>query len=112
MGAEYKGDKQYCSWCGVKTLMEPMQLPQIPILEFMEEKINKLGRDKVWGEHANWANLKIDPDIEAELLVYDEMLSTVELKVVCEKCLNEDDRLYEKYYGGKDEWEIRFDMDF
>lgn len=107
------GDKDinYCTWCGMKTIMEPMQLPQTPILEFMEEKIDKLGRDKVWGEHANWANLNMDPDIEAELLVYDEMLSTVSLKHVCEKCLNEDDRLYNKYYGG-DEWEIRFDADF
>ena len=90
--------------------MEPMQLPETPILEFMEEKINKLGRDKVWGEHANWSKLDIDSDVEAELLVYDEMLATVSLKTVCEKCLSEDDRLYEKYYGGSEE--IRFDADF
>ena len=100
----------YCSWCGMKTVMEPMQLPQTPILEFMEEKINKLGRNRVWGEHANWSKLDMDSDIEAELLVYDEMLSTVALKHVCEKCLSEDDRLYEKYYGGSEE--IRFDEDF
>lgn len=112
MGTEYKGDKQYCSWCGMKTLMEPMKLPQIPIMEVLEEKIDKLGREKIWGEYSNWSLVKMDSEIEAELLVYDEMLNTIELRVVCEKCLNEDDRLYEKYYGGKDEGEIRFDEEF
>ena len=104
MGSAFKGNKvNYCTWCGMKTLMEPMQLPQTPILEFMEEKINKLGRDRVWGDGANWSKLDIDSNLEAELLVYDEMLSMVSLKTVCEKCLSEDDKMYEKYYGDSDE---------
>lgn len=90
--------------------MEPMQLPSTPILEFLEEKIDKLGRDKVWGENSNWAYLNMDPDDEAQLLVYDEMLGQVSLKYVCERCLSEDDRLYKKYYGDDDI--IRFDADF
>lgn len=101
----------YCSWCGCPTLMEKMQLPDTPIMEFMEEKINKLGRNKVWGENANWALLNMDPDDEAQLLVYDEMLSTISLKHVCEKCLSDDDKMYDKYYG-KGDVEIRFDADF
>jgi len=100
----------HCAWCGAPTIMEKMQLPDTPILEFMETKIDKLGRTKVWGEHANWATLDLDSDDEAELLVYDELLSTVSLKHVCEKCLSDDDKLYDKYYG-KD-GEIRFDADF
>ena len=30
----------HCSWCGKPTWMEPMLLPETPILEFMEEKID------------------------------------------------------------------------
>ena len=29
----------HCAWCGKPTAMEAMQLPETPILEFMEEKI-------------------------------------------------------------------------
>ena len=101
------GDKiNYCAWCGAPTIMEAMQLPQTPILEFMEEKIDKLGRKRVWGENSDWSKLDMNPDDEAELLVYDEMLSSVSLKHVCEKCLSDDDRLYKKYYDDEedDEW--------
>ena len=112
MGSKHKGDKDinYCAWCGAPTIMERMQLPQTPILEFLEEKIDKLGRDKVWGENSNWSALDIDSDTEAELLVYDEMLSTIELKTVCENCIGEDDRLWRKYYSNpddnNDDWEF------
>ena len=99
----------HCAWCGSPTIMEKMQLPDTPILEFLEEKINKLGREKVWGENSNWALLDLDPDDEAELLVYDEMLNTFTSKYVCEKCLSDDDRLYKKYYGEDDDFIIRFD---
>ena len=88
MGAKRKGSKDvnYCVWCGAPTLMEPMMLPHTPILEFLEAKIDLIGRDKVWGDNANWALLNLDSDMEAELLVYDEMLGTVSLKHVCERC--------------------------
>ena len=88
----------YCDWCGNKTDMEAIQLPDSPILEFLEEKINKLGRDKVWGENSNWAYTELDPNIEAELLVYDELLNKISLKRVCEECIEEDNKLYDKYY--------------
>jgi hypothetical protein len=91
----------YCKWCGAKTSMEKMQLPDSPILSFLEEKINKLGRDKVWGENSNWAFLDLDPNDEAELLVYDEMLNNITLKHVCESCIEEDNKLYDKYYEDK-----------
>jgi len=92
-------DINYCVWCGAPTLMERMLLPHTPILEFLETKIDMIGRDKVWGEEANWAILNLDSDVEAELLVYDEMLGQVNLKYVCERCLDEDDKLWKKYYG-------------
>jgi hypothetical protein len=101
----------YCKWCGKPTIMESMQLADTPILEFMEEKINKHGREKIWGENGDWSRLDLDSDFEAELLVYDEMLSTISKKTVCEQCIIEDDKMWKKYYGG-DELDIIFDADF
>ena len=48
MGTEFKGDKDinYCQWCDKKTPMEKMQLPDTPILEHLEEKIDNYGREK------------------------------------------------------------------
>ena len=110
-----KRNKKYCSWCGKPTAMEEIMIGDSPILEFMEEKINKYGRDKIWGEQADWSRLNLDPDFEAELLVYDQMISTVTNKVVCITCLKEDDDLYTKYYddcGDDEETEIIFDEDY
>ena len=100
-----KGDKiNYCKWCGVKTLLEPIQMPETPILEFLEDKIDELGRAKVWGENSNWADMDLNPDTEAELLVYDEMLNTFGHKYLCEKCIDEDNRLYDKYYEDESDY--------
>ena len=56
--------------------------------------------------------LNLDSDVEAELLVYDEMLGQVDLKHVCERCLSEDDRLWDKYYGKERDGYIDFDLEF
>ena len=115
MGPKYKRDRvNHCIWCGKPTVMEAMLLPETPILEFMEEKIDKHGRNRIWGEDGDWSKQDLDSDFEAELLVYDQMLCTIEKKVVCLGCLNEDDILWEKYYnnGFDDETEISFDADF
>ena len=37
----------HCKWCGAPTEMEAMLLPETPILEFVENKIDKLGRNRV-----------------------------------------------------------------
>jgi hypothetical protein len=115
MGSKYKRNQlNHCTWCGKNTWMEKMLLPETPILEFMEEKIDKHGRQRIWGEDGDWSMEDLDSDFEAELLVYDEMLSTVSKKVVCISCLKHDDNLWEKYYnnGFDDDTEIRFDADF
>ena len=111
MGTTNKRDKdiKHCVWCGAPTLMEEMQLPDTPIIEHMEEKINNHDRKRIWGDLSDWSKLDLDSDFEAELLVYDEMLGTMSLKTVCETCLGEDDRLWQKYYTND---EIRFDEDF
>lgn len=102
--------KKYCSWCGKPTVMEEMMVSETPILEFMEEKIDEHGRNKIWGEDGDWSTQNLDSDFEAELLVYDNMLNTVSSKVVCINCLKEDDDLWEKYYNQDDDnYEIEFD---
>lgn len=114
MGTTNKGDKDinHCVWCGALTPMEQMQLPQTPILEHMEEKIDKMGRKRIWGDNSDWSKVNMDSDLEAELLVYDEMLATVSLKTVCERCLNEDDKLWKQYYGNPDDIDVFWDDEY
>ena len=114
MGSKHKRDKDinHCKWCGAKTVMERMLLSETPILEFLETKIDLIGREKIWGERADWSKLNLDSDVEAELLVYDEMLGNVGLKYVCEQCIVEDDRLWDKYYGGEEDEYIDMDLEF
>jgi hypothetical protein len=78
MGPKHKRDQiNHCAWCGKPTHMKEMQLPETPILEFLEEKINEYGRERIWGDDGDWSEEDLDSDFEAELLVYDEMLATV-----------------------------------
>ena len=114
MGTEYKRNKvNHCEWCGKKTSLGKTTQPETPILEFMEEKIDKYGREAIWGEDGDWSEEDLDSDFEAELLVYDQMLTTMSKKIVCISCLKQDDDLWEKYYNkdfGDDE--IVFDAEF
>ena len=113
VGTEHKkSDINHCKWCGGKTVMERMLLSETPILEFLELKINMIGRDEVWGENSDWSELHLDSDVEAELLIYDEMLGNMGLKYVCERCLTEDDRLWDKYYGTERDGYIDFDLEY
>ena len=49
MGPKYKRDRvNHCIWCGKPTVMEAMLLPETPILEFMEDKIDEHGRQHIW----------------------------------------------------------------
>lgn len=97
---------KYCEWCGKSTTNNPVHVAQTPILEWIEERINKIGRKQVWGENSDWSKLEMDSEFEAELLVYDQLLSTVSKSTVCTRCLKEDERMWEKYYdddSGDDE---------
>lgn len=50
-----KDSKQtiYCSWCAKTTQNEQIQLPETPILEYIEERINEHGRNRIWGKYAD-----------------------------------------------------------
>ena len=90
---------KHCAWCGKPTNSPEQPVTDTPILEFMEDKISALGRDELWGEKADWSTLDLDSELEAELLVYDSMLSSVSQKTVCISCLEQDDKLFNKYYN-------------
>ena len=103
---------KHCAWCGKPTNSPEQPVTDTPILEFMEDKIDDYGREEIWGENADWSKLSLDSDFEAELLVYDQMLSSVSSKTVCIGCLKQDDDLYTKYYDNgddEDNYEIVFD---
>ena len=101
MGSKHKDSKlNYCEWCGNKTPFNKTMQAQTPILEFMEEKIDLIGREDIWGVHGDWSMVNIDSDLEAELLIYDEMLNMVSKRTVCEVCLVQDNKMYKKYYSG------------
>ena len=76
----------------------------------IEDKIDLIGREEIWGINGDWSLEDIDSDFEAELLVYDEMLNSFADRIVCEVCLRQDDKMYDKYYSGMLK-EIRFDSD-
>ena len=61
-------DINYCVWCGKKTPMEKMQLPDTPILEHLEDKINLHGRIKIWGDNSDWSKLDLDSNFEADVV--------------------------------------------
>ena len=62
----------------------------------IEEKIDDIGRSQVWGESSDWSKLDMDSEFEAELLVYDQMLTTVSPKIICGRCLKADEKLWKK----------------
>ena len=99
--SKHKDSKlKYCEWCSKKTPLGKTTQAETPILEFIEDKIDLIGREDIWGMHGDWSMVDIDSDLEAELLIYDEMLNSVEKRTVCEVCIRQDKELYRKYYSG------------
>ena len=90
---------KYCEWCSKKTPRPPTTQAETPILEFMEEKIDLVGREDIWGIHGDWSMVDIDSDLEAELLIYDEMLNNVKKRIVCTACIMNEKVMYNKYYS-------------
>ena len=89
----------YCEWCSKQTPFGKTIQAETPILEFIEDKIDLIGREDIWGIEGDWSMVDIDSELEAELLVYDTMLNNVQERIICEVCLRTDDKMYQKYYG-------------
>ena len=93
-----------CAWCFKKTDLPDVFAAEAPLMIFMEERIddwcgkNNITRDELWGGESDWNKLDLDPQIESELLAYDELVASVSKKTVCKECLIEDDKVYKKYY--------------
>ena len=93
-----------CAWCHKKTNLPEVFAADAPIMEWMEERIEKyckengISRSLLWGEDSDWNSVDIDPTMEAELLAYDELVASVSRKHICKECLMEDEKLFKKYY--------------
>ena len=93
-----------CAWCHKKTDLPAVFAAEGPLMEWMEKRIdkyceeNKLSRSELWGEESDWNVVKLDEQMEAELLAYDELVASVSKKHICKECLIEDDIVYKKYY--------------
>ena len=110
--------KKTCAWWHKPTNLPEVFAADTPILEWMENRINKfcddkgLNKQQVWGEDADWGRMNISETFEAELLVYDELLITVDRKTICKQCLVDDQKLWDKYYNngdGEGDFEITID---
>ena len=100
----------YCEWCSKKTHLGKTTQAITPILEFIEDKIDLIGREDIWGIHGDWSMVDIDSDLEAELLIYDEMLNNVKKRIVCTACIMNEKKMYDKYYSQM-EGEVNEDND-
>ena len=105
-----------CAWCHKPTNMVEIFAPDIPILDWMEEKIitycekNDIDREKLWGENSNWDDVMLDENMEAQLSVYDELIETVSRKTICQECLKEDDILWKKYYHTSESFDTDYEF--
>ena len=63
-----------CSWCFKPTDLPEVFAAEVPILEWMENKIDKycnehdISREELWGETSDWNSLDLDEGWVMELL--------------------------------------------
>tara|TARA_B100000674_G_scaffold58320_1_gene40593 strand:- start:1455 stop:1811 length:357 start_codon:yes stop_codon:yes gene_type:complete len=94
-----------CAWCYKPTSMPEVFAADTPLLEWFEDRIdtycktNNIDRKILWGAESDWNKVDIPEDLEAELLTYDELVSSVSRKVICSPCLKQDNKLWIKYYN-------------
>lgn len=86
--------KLTCEWCHGTTNVVPMYIPESPVLEWMEEKLIAIDKD--------FSNQELSKEEEWEILIYDEMVTSIRRGAVCHKCWKKDQRLYDKYYDTDD----------
>ena len=106
-----------CAWCHKPTNLPEVFAADSPILDWFEKKIeaycnkNNISKRDLWGADADWEKIRMSPQMEAELLTYDELLVSVSRKTICKECLVEDQKLWNKYYDGgfNDDFEINIE---
>ena len=93
--------KTKCQFCKEEHKTEEMfhghLAMMIPEAKY-EDRINELGRDS-WWERMKEPNL---PEKEAkeleDLALYDQLVNTIGRGSACNKCLEKEDKMYQKYY--------------
>ena len=100
--------KKTCAWCHKPTSLPEVFAAESPILEWFEDRINafcddnNIDKEHLWGEDSDWGRINLPEQFEAELLTYDDLMVTVDRKTICQHCLVEDQKLWDKYYSGGD----------
>jgi hypothetical protein len=96
---------KYCEWCGKKTKNDPKPYFEIPIMEWVEEKINDFDRMEMEDptlNHPNSDESELDDPNLIELHVYNFLLNTQKDKIICDDCFNHDNVLCNEYYEEAD----------
>lgn len=94
------GKVKHCEWCGGFTTNSKVLLSKTPILEPMEEIIDDNGRNEILNDYYTGEYLNIK-DIQTELNItsYLDLLSNLEMIVICDSCLELNDKNELKYYN-------------
>jgi hypothetical protein len=109
--------RKTCAWCHKPTNLPEVFAAESPILEWFEKQINdwcdknNMSRNAVWGEDSEWGRLPLPEQFEAELLTYDNLLTSVSRKTICKTCLVEDQKLWNKYYDSGDPGDFEITID-
>ena len=90
-------EKPICEWCQRECDLEPLLIPETPILEWFEEKLVALG-------DMEDEEIFLSPQEELEMDLYDYMINSYRKGNVCSSCWGKEQILWQKYYSiGDDE---------
>ena len=83
-----------CDWCSKDTKNEEHYTAMSPLIEKYEVLIREW--DKMYGQF--WYDSKeIDEKILADVITYDQATNTVGRGLICNKCHEKDEIIYQKY---------------
>lgn len=91
--------KKYCEWCSVETSNKPTLMPKIPILDELEHKIDKLGREEILDYYQEDNLIETDPTTRSEIYAYLDLLNDIKYRIICDNCLHLDEENNKKYYS-------------
>ena len=83
-----------CNWCGAETTNKEYYTAISPLIEKYEVLIREW--DKMYGQF--WYDSKeIDGKVLADVMTYDQATNTVGRGLICNKCHEKDEIIYQKY---------------
>lgn len=91
--------RKYCEWCGGSTKNPPLLVSKIPILEPIEELIDENDRCQILEDYYTGDDIEInDKQVEITVISYLDLMSDLQNKVICDSCINKNDKDELKYY--------------